>query len=331
MSVRSLRIDPFLLAMLATVSAATLLPVRGEAAEWADIVTDAGIALLFFLHGAKLSTAAIKSGIGAIRTHMLVFLSTFAIFPLLGVAIGHMGTGWFTPPIVVGFIFLALVPSTVQSSVAFTSIAGGNVPAAICSASISNLAGIVLTPLLAAWLLSMPGAGAAISADAVGKIALQLLLPFILGHLARPVLGAFVDRHRSLVGRTDRSTILLVVYTAFSAAIVEGLWQKIGLSDLIAILIVDALLLAVMLGATLAMARLAGLPREMEIVLLFAGSKKSLASGVPIAGAIFPTALVGPAVLPLMIFHQIQLMVCSTLAARYAAGIANARAVTAGV
>lgn len=310
--------------MLATVVLASLLPVRGEGAAIADVVTDAGIALLFFLHGAKLSTAAIKAGIGAYRVHILVFLATFALFPALGMLIGVLGAGRIEPAILTGLVFLTLVPSTVQSSVAFTAIAGGNTPAAICSASISNLAGIVLTPLLAATLLSVDQAGGAISVDAVRKIALQLLLPFVLGHLARPLIGGLVDRHRPLVGRIDRGTILLVVYTAFSAAVVEGLWSRLDLADLATIVAICIVLLAAMLGATLLASRVFGLPREMEIVVLFAGSKKSLASGVPIAGAIFPTALVGPIVLPLMIFHQIQLMVCATLAARYAARRAEA-------
>jgi sodium/bile acid cotransporter 7 len=316
---KSLRIDPFLLAMLATVAAATLLPVRGQAAVIAETVTDAGIALLFFMHGAKLSTEAIRTGIGAVKVHILVFISTFAIFPILGLLVGQVGSGLIDPAILTGIIFMTLVPSTVQSSVAFTSIAGGNVPAAICSASISNLAGIALTPLLAAWLLSIPGAGAAITGDAVTKIALQLLLPFVAGHLARPIIGRYVDRHRALIGKLDRTTILLVVYTAFSAAVIEGLWHRFGLDALSVILAVDLGLLLTMLGLTILMAKLFNLPRETEIVLLFAGSKKSLASGVPMAGAIFPTALVGPVVLPLMIFHQIQLMMCSVLAARYAA------------
>jgi sodium/bile acid cotransporter 7 len=322
-SLKSLRIDPFLLAMIATVTAASLLPVRGHGAIIADHVTDAGIALLFFLHGAKLSTAAIRAGIGAYRVHILVFLATFALFPVLGVLIGALGQGHVAPQILTGLIFMTLVPSTVQSSVAFTATAGGNVPAAICSASISNLAGIVLTPLLAAWLLALDHTGAAISFDAVRKIALQLLLPFVAGHLLRPLIGATIDRHRALVGRVDRGSILLVVYTAFSAAVVEGLWHRFGWSDLATIVVIDAILLAVMLATTLAAARLAGLDRAMEIVVLFAGSKKSLASGVPMAGAIFPTALVGPAVMPLMIFHQLQLMVCAALAARYAAGNAQ--------
>ncbi len=318
MSLRSLRIDPFLVAMIATILFASLLPVRGEAARWADGITDAAIALLFFLHGAKLSRAAIRSGLGSVRVHLVVLIATFVLFPLIGLALRQTLDGIVDPAILAGLVFLTLVPSTVQSSIAFTSIAGGNVPAAVCSASISNLAGIVLTPALAALLLSTGGATAAISGDAVEKIALQLLLPFTAGHLARPLIGGLVDRHRAFIGRWDRGSILLVVYTAFSASVVEGLWSRIAAADVVLILGLDAAVLAVMLAGLTLFARRAGFARADEIVIVFAGSKKSLASGVPIAGALFQPAVVGPMILPLMLFHQLQLMVCSALAAWYA-------------
>ena len=319
MAIGSFKIDKFLLAMMAVVALASVLPVRGPIADWADVATDIGIALLFFLHGAKLSTSAIRAGIGAYRVHILVVIATFVLFPLIGLAIATAGQGVVDPVVLGGLLFLTIVPSTVQSSVAFTSIAGGNVPAAICSASISNLLGIALTPLLAVLLLSADNVGTAISLAAVEKIALKLLVPFLAGHLMRPLIGSWVDKHKALVGRVDRSTILTVVYTAFSAAIVNGLWQRFGPGDILTIAVLDALILAVMLGLTYWTARIFSLPRDMEIVLLFAGSKKSLASGVPIAAALFPAMAVGPIILPLMLFHQMQLMVCSMLAARYSA------------
>lgn len=319
MAVGSFKIDKFLLAMMAVVALASLLPVRGESAGWAAAATDVGIALLFFLHGAKLSTSAIRAGIGAYRVHVLVFISTFVLFPLIGLAIAAAGRGIVDPVVLGGLLFLTIVPSTVQSSVAFTSIAGGNVPAAICSASISNLLGVALTPLLAVLLLSADNVGTAISLAAVEKIALKLLVPFLVGHFMRPLIGRWIDRHKGLVGQVDRSTILMVVYTAFSAAIVNGLWQRFGVRDILSIVAIDAVILAVMLGLTYWTARIFSLPKDMEIVLLFAGSKKSLASGVPIAAALFPAATVGPIILPLMLFHQMQLMVCSMLAARYSA------------
>lgn len=313
-----LRLDPFLLILLAVLAVATLLPVRGGAAIAADHVTDVAIALLFFLHGAKLSREAILAGIGAWRLHLLVLSATYALFPLLGLAIVAALGGAVDPLVAMGVLYLAILPSTVQSSIAFTAIAGGNVPAAICSASLSNILGILLTPLLAAWLIGGHAAGGGFFLQAVTSIATQLLLPFILGHLARPWIGAWIDRHRQLVTRVDRGVILLVVYTAFSAAVVAGLWTRLSLADLATIGVICAVLLAAVLLLTSLAARLAGLPRPDGIVLLFCGSKKSLASGVPMAGALFPAAQVGVVILPLMLFHQLQLIICSVIAARLA-------------
>ena len=313
-----LRLDPFLMILLVVLAAATLLPVRGGAAIAADHVTDVAIALLFFLHGAKLSREAILAGIGAWKLHLLVLSATYALFPLLGLAIVTTLGGTVDPLVAMGVLYLAILPSTVQSSIAFTAIAGGNVPAAICSASLSNILGILLTPLLAAWLIGGQGAGGGFFLQAVTSIATQLLLPFILGHLARPWIGAWIDRHRQLVTRVDRGVILLVVYTAFSAAVVAGLWTRLSLADLATIGAICAVLLAAVLLLTSLATRLSGLPRPDAIVLVFCGSKKSLASGVPMAGTLFPAAQVGVVILPLMLFHQLQLIVCSIIAARLA-------------
>lgn len=312
------RPDGFLLLLLAVLAFATLLPARGEAAVLLDPITDAAIALLFFLHGAKLSRQAIIAGIGAWKLHVMVLATTFVLFPLLGLAIvGGLG-GWIDPAVASGFLFLCIVPSTVQSSIAMTAIAQGNVPAAVCSASLSNVLGIVLTPLLAALLIGSGDAGSGFFLSALAKVGTTLLLPFVVGHLARPLIGGFVDRHRKIVMRTDRGVILLVVYSAFSAAVVEGLWSRFSAFDLATILALDALLLGAVLLFTRQAARLAGFPREDEAVLVFCGSKKSLASGVPMAGALFPPAQVGLVVLPLMLFHQLQLIVCAALAQAYA-------------
>jgi sodium/bile acid cotransporter 7 len=218
-----------------------------------------------------------------------------------------------------GLLFLALLPSTVQSSIAFTAIARGNVAAAVVSASFSNLLGIVLTPVLVALLMQRSGNGSLISLSSAEGIALQLLLPFVVGHLLRPWIGGFVNRHKAVISRVDRGSILLVVYAAFSAAVVEGLWSKVSSDELLVLAGLCLGILIVILFFTLAVGRMLGLSREDAIVLQFCGSKKSLASGVPIAGVLFPAAAVGPILLPVMVFHQIQLMVCAYLARRYAA------------
>jgi solute carrier family 10 (sodium/bile acid cotransporter), member 7 len=322
-SLSTFRPDNFTLAIVATVVVASLLPATGAAATAVHFVTIFAIALLFFLHGARLSREAALAGALHWRLHLTVLAATFVLFPLLGLAVRHMLGGVMPESLLVGLLFLCLLPSTVQSSIAFTSIAHGNVAAAVCSASLSNFVGIFLTPALVALLMNLKGG---VSLDAVGAIVLQLLAPFLAGHFLRPWIGDFVARHRASLGYVDRGSILLVVYLAFSEAVANGLWHVLGAGDLVKLLLVCAVLLAVVLLATVVAARRLGFNRADEIVIVFCGSKKSLASGVPMAGVLFPLAQVGMIVLPLMLFHQIQLMVCAALARRYANAGAAARA-----
>ncbi|MDP3550526.1 MAG: DUF4089 domain-containing protein [Novosphingobium sp.] len=310
-------VDPFLLWLVGTVVLASVLPARGAALTAFDMAADAAIVLLFFLHGAKLSREAILAGMGNWRLHLMTLAFTYALFPVLGLAAARVTGLVIDPSLAVGLLFLALLPSTVQSSIAFTAMAGGNVAAAVCSASLSNLLGIVLTPLLVTLFINSGGAGEMDGLGSVQKIATQLLLPFVAGHLLRPVIGKWIDKHKKLLQPVDRSSVLLVVYSAFSAAVANGVWQRVGPFDLGVLLLASSVILAIVIAVNGVAARLAGLPREDAIVLLFCGSKKSLVSGVPMAGALFAPAQVGMVILPLMIFHQLQLFVCAWLAGRY--------------
>jgi sodium/bile acid cotransporter 7 len=309
--------DPFLALLIATVTVASLLPARGFGATIAGWAADGAILLLFFLHGAKLSRAAIVAGAAKWKLHLAVLATSFLFYPLLGLGAQEVAL-YVAPAMAAGLLYLSLLPSTVQSSIAFTSIAGGDVPAAIGSASLSSIVGILATPLLAQLLMGAGATSGAQALDSILKVAGQLLLPFAAGHFLRPVMGGFVDRHKPLVGRVDRGSILFLVYTVFSAAVVEGLWHKTDLHDLVAALLIGLVMLAIVLTATVWAPRALGWAREEEIVWRFCGSKKSLVAGVPLAAAIFPPAQVGMLLLPLMIFHQAQLMVCSVMAKRYA-------------
>ncbi|MDE0880194.1 MAG: bile acid:sodium symporter [Sphingomonas bacterium] len=308
-------LEPFILMLLATVVVASVLPARGMWAGIADGAAQVGIVALFFLHGAKLSREAIVAGVRHWRLHLTVLSVTFVLFPLLG--LGMRTLPLLDPMLATGLLFLTLLPSTVQSSIAFTAIARGNVAAAVCSASFSNLIGIAATPALVALTIGTMGQGGG-SLAAVEAIVVQLLVPFIAGHLLRPVIGGFVARQKRLVTFVDRGSILLVVYTAFGAAVVEGLWHRVSLPDLGIVLGLSIVLLAIVLIATWVIGGLLGFTREDRIVLLFCGSKKSLASGVPMAGVLFPAAQVGVVLLPVMIFHQIQLIACALIARRFA-------------
>ncbi|MFJ5302888.1 bile acid:sodium symporter family protein [Streptomyces sp. NPDC088350] len=308
-------IDPYILLLLGTVGLAALLPARGTGADVASGASTAAIAFLFFLYGARLSTREALDGLKHWRLHITVLACTFVVFPLLGLAARGLVPVLLTHPLYQGLLFLTLVPSTVQSSIAFTSIARGNVPAAICAGSFSSLAGIVITPLLAAALLG--GNAGGFSADSLVKIVLQLLVPFLAGQLLRHWVGGFITRHKKVLGYVDRASILLVVYTAFSEGMVQGIWHQVSALRLAGLLAVEAVVLAVMLTLTWYGGKALRFDREDRIAIQFAGSKKSLASGLPMASVLFG-AHASLAVLPLMLFHQMQLMVCAVIAKRRA-------------
>ena len=309
--------DNFTLALVAVVALASVLPARGWGAAFFDGLTTAAIALLFFLHGVKLSRQAILTGIGHWRLHLLVFAATFALFPAIGLLLKPLLLPLVTPQIYTGVLYLCVLPATVQSAIAFTAMARGNVAAAVCSASASTLLGVFITPLLVN-LIVLPHGGASSSLDSIEKILLQLFAPFIAGHLLRPWLGDRIQRHARAASLVDRGSILLVVYTAFGAAVIEGLWRQMPLTALAGLLAVCAVILALALLCTTLAARRLGFDKADEITIVFCGSKKSLASGVPMAKVLFPAEAVGAIVLPLMVFHQMQLMVCAMIAQRYA-------------
>lgn len=311
MNVRLPKIDPLIVLIIAAVILAIVLPIRGTAADYFSIATNLAIALLFFLYGARLSTSEALAGLKNWKLHLTILAFTFAVYPAIGLALEPIIPDHMYP----GILYLTLVPSTVQSSVAFTSIARGNVAGAIVSASASNLAGVFLTPLLVMALMS---GNFHINGSIFAEIASLLLAPFVLGQLARKWVGALAAKNATKV--VDRGSIAMVVYSAFSAGVVGGLWRSIGVQDVLFLIIFSIILVAVMLWLTRAVPKRLGFPEEDIKAIEFCGTKKSLATGLPMASVIFGAggAQLAMLVLPLMIFHQIQLMMCSWLAARYA-------------
>ncbi|MBC3186501.1 bile acid:sodium symporter [Corynebacterium sp. zg-331] len=308
------RQDPLIFLIIAAVAVGIVAPARGSFADAFSAATSAAIAVLFFLYGARLSTQEALRGLSHWRLHLLILAFTFLVFPLLGLALRPL-TFFLSPDLYLGILFLTLVPSTVQSSVAFTSIARGNVAGAIVAASVSNLAGVVLTPVLV-FLLMNSRSGLHIDASVFLDIALQLLIPFLLGQVAhRWVKGFAAHRATKIV---DRGSITMVVYSAFSAGMVGGVWQSTSVGEIVFLTVLSVALVAFMLWLTRATARRLGFDREDTLAIQFCGTKKSLASGLPMASVIFGGSALGLLILPLMIFHQVQLMMCSWLAARYA-------------
>lgn len=308
------RTDPLILLIIAAVIVAIIVPARGEFAEWFATATNFAIALLFFLYGARLSTREAFNGLMHWRLHLTILAFTFLAFPLVGIALRPL-TAVIPEELYLGILFLTLVPSTVQSSVAFTSIAKGNISGSIVAASVSNLAGVFLTPLLVMALMSA-GDGINVDSQVFLDIALLLLLPFVLGQIARRWVKRLAANKATKI--VDRGSITMVVYSAFSAGMVAGVWAEVSVGEIVFLIVFSIVLVAFMLWLTRFVALRLGFNQKDMKAIQFCGTKKSLATGLPMASVIFGGASLGLLILPLMIFHQVQLMVCSWLAARYA-------------
>ena len=308
--------DPLIVLIILAVIIAIIAPARGNFADIFGQLTNVAIALLFFLYGARLSTQEALNGLKHWRLHLTILAFTFVVYPLIGIALRPL-TAVISHDMYLGILFLTLVPSTVQSSVAFTSIAKGNVAGAIVSASTSNLVGVIITPLLV-MLLMGTGGGVHIDTSVFGEIALLLLAPFVLGQITRRWVGKVAQSKATKV--VDRGSIAMVVYSAFSKGVVDGIWSSISLWDLAFLVVFAAIFVAFMLWLTRKASQKMGFNRADTIAIEFCGSKKSLATGLPMASVIFASggASLGLLILPLMIYHQVQLMMCSWLAARYA-------------
>ncbi|WP_036899438.1 bile acid:sodium symporter family protein [Propionibacterium sp. oral taxon 192] len=313
---RHFKVDWFLTAIVVSAVVASFLPARGIGVPVMDWTTKVLIFILFFLYGVRLKPSETLAGLKHWKLHAVILSFTYVIFPILGILLGLMEPWLISGDVHRGFLFLCLVPSTVQSSINFTSIARGNVAGAIVSASVSNLLGVFVTPLLALWLMTTTGL--TLDPSSVVDIACQILLPFMLGQFSRRVTADFVARHPQLK-LVDQGSIVLVVYKAFSQGAREGLWQRTGIGDLVAIVVITGVLLMLMLWLTWQTPAWLGFNRRDQITIQFCGTKKSLATGVPMASVMFPAASVGTIVLPLVIFHMVQLMVCGALSTRYAA------------
>lgn len=308
-------IDPLVVMIVAVLVLGLVLPADGVAADVLGTVKTTAIVVLFFLYGARMATREVWDGLRAWKLQGSMLAATYVLFPVLGLAIQLLPDAVLAPELATGLLFLSVLPSTIQSSVVFTSIARGNVAGAICGATVSNVLGIVLTPLFVAVLLSRTAGPLGGSAAAT---LLQLLVPFVVGQLVQPWIGRWVRAHRPLTLVTDRAAILLVAYASVSEAQVSGAWDDITWVSLVVLLVVCAVLLAIMLATTWGAGGRLGLNRPDRIALLMCGSKKSLATGLPMASVLFSPVVAASVALPVIVFHQLQLATCAVLARRLA-------------
>lgn len=313
-----MRISPFNWLIMGAVAVAFLLPVRGELALWFGKLTTVGVALLFFVHGAALPREAVIKGLTQWRLHLFIFSITFVVFPLLVWPMAGLGQIWLPEDLVVGFLYLAALPSAVSSSIAFTAIARGNVPAAVCNSAGSNVFGMMLTPVLLSLMIGASENSFSLL-ESLGDIVLIMLLPFAAGQAIRPLVAGVLGRHPLFSDRVDQVVLLLIIYTAFAQSVVDGLWSNVAPAILVWAVLLCVLLLIALLAATLWLSRRLGFSRADEIAAVFCGSKKSLASGLPMAKVMFVgNPGFGLIVLPIIIYNQVQIIIGALLAQRYA-------------
>ena len=319
-ALRRMTRDWFLAGMISSVVLATLFPDFGMTGGTihADVLSNWGIFSIFFLHGLGLSTERMWAGMTRWKLHLTVQIMTFVMFPLLWIGLNAL-FGRMTPPtLLLGFYYLCALPSTISSSVAMTAIARGNVPGAIFNATLSSLLGVFLTPLLVSFVANSAGEGIPLG-SAIVNIATLLLLPFLIGQVLRPLFGRWFDRYKKTIGSFDKCVILMLVFSAFCDSVHSGLWTNYGFGTLGMAFLGAALILALVLTATTHIAILLGFNMEDRITAVMCGSKKTLASGVPMAKMLFGAHPgLGLIVLPIMFYHQLQLFACSILAERYA-------------
>lgn len=313
------RVDWFLSGMLVAVGLAILFPDPGAAGGWMQpkLLTKGGVALIFFLHGVAMSFAAMRDGASRWRLHLLVQSATFLLFPALGLMLMALAGGAVTGTLRTGFFYLCALPSTVSSSVAMTAAARGNVPAAVFNATLSSLIGVVVTPALMAWYLEAATEGGQSLGAVILDLMLWLVLPLVVGQVSRRWLAGWASRNKKTINVVDKGTILLLVYTSFCDSVKMGIWGG-HLGDAAWALLGSVILFVLVMAVVGAASDLMGFAREDRIAAVFCGSKKTLASGVPMAAIMFgDTPDLGIILLPIMIYHPFQLIVCGVLAERW--------------
>ncbi|MCJ8164853.1 bile acid:sodium symporter [Pontibacter sp. E15-1] len=310
-------LDWFLLVLVGMIGLAWLFPEAGIDREPVSLgdVASYGVSVIFFFYGLRLSPGKLRAGLSSWRLHLVVQLTTFVLFPLLILPLRTFFAGGEQELLWLGVFYLAALPSTVSSSVVMVSIAGGNIPAAIFNASISSLIGIFLTPLWMGLFLSSGSSGDFDLASVMGKLVVQVLLPVVLGVLLHRYWGAFAERNKKRLRVFDQLIILLIVFTSFAESFARDMFSGYSLLDLAMLGGAMVGLFFLVYGLTSGISRLLGFNREDRITAVFCGSKKSLVHGTVMSKVLFPDAnVVGIILLPIMLYHALQLIAASVIA-----------------
>jgi solute carrier family 10 (sodium/bile acid cotransporter), member 7 len=317
--------DRFVLMLLGALVLGWALPVRGDALAFAQDIIFIGIFLLFFLHGLRLPRVEVAKAAKGWRVQGVMLGFSFVVMPFAGWMLAQLAIPFLPVPLVAGILYLAVLPSTVQSAISYASLGGGNVAMSVVGAALSNLAGIVLTPLLVALLIGA-AAGVDMGSGVVIKIATMLLLPFALGQAAQHWLGAWAQGQKAMLSLFDRGVILLAVYIAFAGAVSSGALLAVDGRVLVVLSLALLVLLAFAFGGAWGLGAVLGMGRADRVSLLFAGAHKSIATGAPMAAILFGTNA-GLVILPAIIYHIMQLLISAPVAGRLAKGSAALRKV----
>lgn len=310
----------FVLALPVTVVLAALVPALGANGGplHPEVSTKLAVAAIFVIQGLTLPTAALRQGAGRWRLHLLVQSFTFLLFPLLGLVLDRFWGQVVSADLQFGFLFLCVLPSTVSSSVVQTSLAGGNTVGAVFNAALSNLIGVVLTPLWVTWLMKQGGTVQPLG-NVFRDVAFLLLVPMALGQVLRLLLGAWADCRKRPLAQVCSALILLLVFAAFCNTVQQGLWQSQDKNVLLVAALGAAGVLALAMGAVELLVRVARLDRGDRIAATFCAPQKTIAAGIPLAKAILGTHPgLGLILLPVLLYHLLQLLVGGILAERFA-------------
>lgn len=311
-------VDPLVRLLAAAIVLASVLPVTGNGRVVAQGISDAAIFLLFLLNGLRLPRTEVRRGIGHVRLLLPLALWCFVVMGMAGWGLSLAADGWMPQQVALGLLFLGVLPSTVQSATAYSSLAGGNVAISVVAAAVINIAGVFVSAPLFSLLA---GSNAApFDMAALERIGLILLLPFAIGQLAQGRFGHLVREHRQVATWMDRTSIAIAVYVAFSGAVEQGLWGRVDMAAWAALMLAVALFLGFgFIGAWLLGGALR-LSRADRISFLFAGAQKSIALGAPLASVLFPPAIAGLLLLPVLAYHLLQLVISAPLAGRLSRG-----------
>jgi sodium/bile acid cotransporter 7 len=304
--------DPMIAVLVLATGLAILLPARGEMHDIAGVVSSAAIFLLFLLNGMRIHRTEIAKGLRNWRFFLPLGLWVFGVMALIGLGFAQVAKGWLPPLVSLGFLFLGTLPSTVQSATSYTTMAGGNAALSVIGAALINISGVFVSAPLFALLGG--GAVADTGSEVLIRVAMLLILPFVIGQAVQGWTWDWIEQRRANIVWLDRIVIGIAVYVAFSGAVEQGIGRAMAPGAWAALVALVVAFLAVAHAGVWLASGLLGFPIKDRIAFLFSGSQKSVAVGAPLAALLFPPAAAGFVIAPLLLYHLFQLIAAAPLA-----------------